>query len=217
MSPAMREWRKRNFPIGIRYVANAMPATSLPAPQHGFDVGPSPRAQRTTDWDRVIAPAAFVARLLIEWMFAPHLRSRMPRNPRALGYINLSRCTWIDVGLSPARQAWVRTYSDVRLGPLQVSLSSAKDIGMSSIDLRRRVLPCCMLCAPDGAPGTCSSQPHRVASHGGRLDCGWHSFCGSTGMVRTPCRMTFTVVQVYSTRPFCPPTCQMTYSSCCAA
>jgi hypothetical protein len=43
--------------------------------------------------------------------------------------------------LSSGLQVWLQAQSDVRLGPVQVSLSQKRSIGMCSVDLRSRVLP----------------------------------------------------------------------------
>lgn len=45
--------------------------------------------------------------------------------------------------LSSGLQVWVRTQSDIRFGPLQMSLSKPCDVGMCSVDIRRVVLPAC--------------------------------------------------------------------------
>jgi len=88
-----------------------------------------------------------------------------------------TRCSWsfgdtltfvatrADV-LGPGLQVWVRTQSEVLLGPFQVSISRPSDVGMCSVDIRRLVLPSCspmpgadVGTAGGGAPSVWESQP----------------------------------------------------------
>lgn len=72
------------------------------------------------------------------------------------GLPSLSTCPWrfgdtltfvasrSDI-LGPGLQVWLRTQSEMRFGSLiQMNMSSATDVGVCSIDLRRRVLPACV-------------------------------------------------------------------------
>lgn len=43
-------------------------------------------------------------------------------------------------------QLWLRSHSDVRLGPFQVNLAKTRDIGVCSVSLRSRILPECVNC-----------------------------------------------------------------------
>jgi len=46
--------------------------------------------------------------------------------------------------LGPGVQLWLRSYSDVNLGVLQVNLSQMHDIGTCGVDFRRDILPACV-------------------------------------------------------------------------
>eukprot|EP00928_Gymnodinium_smaydae_P059997 TRINITY_DN4352_c0_g2_i1.p1 TRINITY_DN4352_c0_g2~~TRINITY_DN4352_c0_g2_i1.p1 ORF type:complete len:536 (-),score=91.35 TRINITY_DN4352_c0_g2_i1:97-1704(-) len=46
--------------------------------------------------------------------------------------------------LGPGLQVWLRTASEVRLGPLQVDMNVPRDVGVCSVDIRKRVLPACV-------------------------------------------------------------------------
>jgi len=56
--------------------------------------------------------------------------------------------------LGPGVQLWLRSNSDVNLGMFQVNLSQMRDIGTCSVDLRRDVLPACVLQNQGAAPGS---------------------------------------------------------------
>merc|ERR1719507_942251 len=59
--------------------------------------------------------------------------------------------------LGPGVQLWLRSYSNVNLGVVQVNLSQMQDIGTCGVDIRRDILPSCVPSQPgsqDGAPGS---------------------------------------------------------------
>lgn len=47
--------------------------------------------------------------------------------------------------LGPGLQVWLRTNSDWHVGPLQLTFARPADIGVCSVDMRKRVLPACTL------------------------------------------------------------------------
>jgi len=58
--------------------------------------------------------------------------------------------------LGPGAQIWLRTQGEVRFGQLfQMNMSSTTDVGVCSVDLRRRVLPACLQkTTPDSTGGS---------------------------------------------------------------
>jgi len=58
-------------------------------------------------------------------------------------------------------QVWLKTQGEVRFGPLfQVNMSNIVDVGMCSVDLRRRVLPACVQRAAALDGGGSSTETH---------------------------------------------------------
>lgn len=51
----------------------------------------------------------------------------------------------LDDVLGPGVHLQLQGYSDVRLGPLQVDLGTAVELGQATVDLRQRVLPACVM------------------------------------------------------------------------
>lgn len=62
--------------------------------------------------------------------------------------------------LGPGAQVWLRTQGEVRLGSLlQMNMAATTDVGVSSVDIRRRVLPACrQKTSPDSTGGSANAD-----------------------------------------------------------
>lgn len=49
-----------------------------------------------------------------------------------------------DILLGQGVQLWLRSHSDLRLGPFQINLARTRDVGVCTVDLRNRILPECV-------------------------------------------------------------------------
>jgi len=73
--------------------------------------------------------------------------------------------TVADVLAGQTIQLWIHTYSDVRLGPFQVNLTRARDIGVCSVELHKQVLPECVPTEESGDSTRHQGTPRKKGIH----------------------------------------------------
>eukprot|EP00435_Cladocopium_sp_Y103_P055974 s1442_g18.t1 len=93
------------------------------------------------------------------------------------GTDNLPPCDWhfnetltfavtvADVLAGQSVQLWIHTYSDVRIGPFQVNLTRARDIGVCSVELQKQVLPDCVPSEESGDSTRHQETPRKRGSY----------------------------------------------------